>query len=390
MKQRIQACAQSHGFVRCQVTRPVLGAEHAEALRCWVDAGMQGEMAWMAEAVRMQRRLSPQSMLADVRSVISLAMPYTPPPYTLAEASAATSEGVITAYAHGDDYHEVMKKRLKLLAADLDALLGKYEQRVFVDTAPVLEHALAAASGLGWQGKHTLSIDRRLGSWFLLGEIFTTAELEADTVASQHCGSCTACIDICPTRAIVAPYVVDARLCISYLTIEFDGFIAHDLRPLIGNRIYGCDDCQQVCPWNGHARSQPDELSQTDLLKPRGENHLPDLASLLRLNEDEFRLRFRKSPVRRSRRRGLLRNVCIAMGNSGDHRFVADLLAVLDDDEPLIRGHAAWALGRLADVTDYSSILMALQRMLAVEAEPDVQQEIQLSMSYIRGRYEQS
>jgi epoxyqueuosine reductase len=346
----------------------------------------------MAEDVRLQRRKSPESMLEGVRSIITVAMPYTAPGYSLDEACAATDSGVITAYAHGYDYHDVMKKRLKAMAADLDGLLGKHHQRVFVDTAPVLEHALAESAGLGWQGKHSLTIHRDLGSWFLLGEIFTTAEIEADEPAINHCGTCSACMDVCPTRAIIAPYVVDARLCISYLTIEFDGFIPRNLRPLMGNRIYGCDDCQMVCPWNSYAASQPIMINdlQTDPLEPRGENHLPDLASLLRLDEDGFRQRFRKSPVRRTRRRGLLRNVCIAMGNSGHTGFIDDLVQVLGDNESLIRGHAAWALGQLTREQNMDVIIQLLSDCLGTESNNDVLEEIYASIKYIRGKYDKS
>jgi len=386
MKSLIQARAHAHGFALCRVTKPQVSALHGDGLQRWVQAGMQADMDWMAETVRMQRRTDPESMLAGVRSILTLAMAYTSPAYTLDQACNTSHAGVITAYAHGDDYHDVMKKRLKALAAELDALLGKHDQRVFVDTAPVLEHALAESAGLGWQGKHSLTIDRQLGSWFLLGEIFTTAAIEPDAPAANHCGSCSACLDICPTRAIVAPYVVDARLCISYLTIEFDGFIAPRLRQLMGNRIYGCDDCQLVCPWNSHAVTR--SVDEDDPLKPRGENHLPDLASLLRLDEDAFRQRFHKSPVRRTKRRGLLRNVCIAMGNSGHADFVDDLLAVLDDDEPLIRGHAAWALGRLAGEGRAQAVTQALEASLKREKNDDVREEIHASIEYIRGTYE--
>jgi len=385
MKSHIQAMAHEFGFARCMVTEPQVSGLHGQALQDWVKSGKQGNMSWMAEEMRMQRRIAPESMLAGVRSVIALAMPYTPPDYTLNEAGAAQNAGVITAYAHGDDYHDVMKKRLKALAAELDALLGKHDQRVFVDTAPVLEHALAASAGLGWQGKHSLTIDRDLGSWFLLGEIFTTAKIEPDEAAINHCGTCSACMDVCPTQAIVAPYVVDARLCISYVTIEFDGFIPHPLRPLMGNRIYGCDDCQLVCPWNDHAVRRD---AEADLLRPRGENHLPDLVSLLRLDEAGFRQRFRKSPVRRTKRRGLLRNVCIAMGNSGQAAFVDDLVTVLDDDEPLIRGHAAWALSRLAGVNNRDSITQVLNACLDNENNADVLEEIHAAIEHTRRTYE--
>ncbi|EAU55628.1 (Fe-S)-binding protein [Mariprofundus ferrooxydans] len=382
VKSTVQAKALEHGFDLCRVTQPVVAREHAEALHRWVDAGMQGEMDWMAEEVRLQRRSDPTSMLAGVRSVVTVAMRYTPPEYGLNEACSGTRRGVITAYAHGDDYHEVMKKRLKALARDLDTLLGRHDQRVFVDTAPVLEHALAERAGLGWQGKHTLTIHRGVGSWFLLGEIFTTAEIVPDAQAANHCGSCTACIDICPTGAIVAPYVVDARLCISYLTIEFDGFIPHPLRPLMGNRIYGCDDCQMICPWNEHA-GKGTTLGD-DLLTPRGENHLPDLVSILQLDEDAFRHRFMKSPIRRTKRRGLLRNVCIAMGNSGHAGFMPDLIAVLDDVEPLIRGHAVWALGQLVGQENRADILAVLVQMNVAEKDDAVREEISLTMRHIR------
>ncbi|TLS68007.1 tRNA epoxyqueuosine(34) reductase QueG [Mariprofundus erugo] len=386
MTARIRAKAVEHGFALCRITRPVIESRHTDALQHWLEQGMQGEMAWMAEEVRLQRRMDPASMLDGVRSVVTLAMRYSPPAYRPDEAAAVADKGVISAYAHGDDYHDVMKKRLKALARDLDGLLGPFDQRIYVDTAPVLEHALAGASGLGWQGKHSLTIDRQLGSWFLLGEIFTTAELLPDLAASNHCGSCSACISGCPTGAIVAPYIVDARRCISYLTIEFDGFIPHALRPLMGNRIYGCDDCQMVCPWNAHAAGFGGLA--VDHLTPRGENHLPELASLLRLDEDGFRLRFAKSPVRRSRRSKLLRNVCIAMGNSGNRTFVPSLLAVTGDPEPLIRGHAVWALAQLADRDCRDTLLTALAAMREREKNDAVVRELLLADEQIRMNHE--
>jgi len=388
MKELIREKALQHGFALCRFTAPVLDEKHRQGLHGWVDANMQGNMAWMSEEVRMQRRIEPASMLADVRSVISLAMTYTPPAYELDEACAAKQQGVISAYAHGDDYHDIMKKRLKALAAELDLMLGKHDQRVFVDTAPVLEHALAESSGLAWQGKHSLSIHRELGSWFLLGEIFTTAEIEHDELADNHCGSCSACMDICPTGAIVAPYVVDARLCISYLTIEFDGFIPRPLRRLMGNRIYGCDDCQLVCPWNSHASKALQSVPCDDPLNPRGENHLPDLASLLDLDDDGFRSLFRKSPIKRTKRSGLLRNVCIAMGNSGQTSFVHDLLAVLGDEEALIRGHAAWALECLADEKNQHRIYTALQDCVDREKNNEVLEELDTTIQYLRSKYD--
>ncbi|OIO72320.1 MAG: tRNA epoxyqueuosine(34) reductase QueG [Zetaproteobacteria bacterium CG_4_9_14_3_um_filter_49_83] len=343
MKQAVRTLASQYGFDLCHVTRAQVNAPHPEAYQAWLAAGMHGEMAYMAEAERVARRQQPQSMLPGVRSVIAVAMRYTPPAYSLPEAEAAATSGVISTYAHGDDYHDVMKKRLKALARDLDELLGVHQQRVYVDTAPVLEHALAASAGLGWQGKHSLTINREFGSWLLLGELFTTADIEPDTPASNHCGSCSACIDVCPTAAIVAPYVVDARRCISYLSIEYRGYIPHALRPLFGNRIYGCDDCQMVCPWNRHA-----SVCEIDFLRPRGENILPELASLLHLDDQSFRIRFARSPIKRTGRDALLRNVCVAMGNSADRQWVPMLHSRLQDESPLVRAFAFWAIEQLA------------------------------------------
>ncbi len=373
MVEIIREKALAHGFEMCRIARAGVSEEHRSALSDWVQNGMHGDMAWMAEKERLARRKSPESMLGGVKSVISLGMRYSPPPYALSEANAARSRGVISAYAHGDDYHELMKKRLKALARDLDELLGQHNQRVYVDTAPVLEHAFAETSGLGWQGKHSLTLNRQFGSWFLLGEIFTTADLTPDAAAGFHCGSCTACMDVCPTKAIVAPFTVDARLCISYLTIEFKGFIPRHLRPLMGNRIYGCDDCQLVCPWNNDTET-PDD----DILKPRGENILPQLAMLLRLDDAGFRQRFRKSPVKRTGRAAFLRNVCIAMGNSGDAGFVPQLLQTLNDEAALVRGHAAWALSRLASGSE--SVAAALQQAHARENDADALADMHITI----------
>jgi len=382
LKTQIRAKALEHGFDLCRFARPDVREPHQSGYQAWVAAEMHGEMGWMAEESRVERRKQPDSMLDDVRTVITVGMCHTPPPYSLKEAESERGRGVIASYAHGDDYHEVVKKRLKALAHDLDALLGPHDQRVYVDTAPVLEHALAENAGLGWQGKHSLTINRETGSWMMLGEVFTTAEIEPDKSAENHCGTCTACMDICPTKAIVAPYVVDARLCISYLTIEFDGFIPRKLRPLMGNHIFGCDDCQMVCPWNRQAHA-PDP----NLLAPREKNVLPELAGLLQLDDEAFHRRFRKSPVKRTGRGGLLRNVCITMGNSGDTGFVPALAAALTDTEALIRGHAAWALGRLASEANSRQIHTALKQRQPQENNEEVLQEISLSIQDIKDIY---
>jgi len=364
-KAEIQSLAQSHGFALCAFTRPHINTLDQESLDRWIDAKMYGDMDYMAEEVRTYRRKNPADMLENIKTVISLGMPYSAPD----DSKATPQQGVIASYARGDDYHELMKKKLKALARDLDALLGEHGQRVYVDTAPVLEHALAAKGGLAWQGKHSLSINREYGSWFFLAELFTTANIEPDSQATLHCGTCTDCIPACPTGAIVSPYVVDARLCISYLTIEFNGFIPENLRKPMGNRIFGCDDCQTVCPWNQKAK-KPD----IDYLKPREDTFLPNLARLLTLDDDGFRQMFRKSAIKRTKRAGLLRNVCIAMGNSGDVSFVPQLLDVLHDNEPLIRGHAVWALGQLA-VSD-SSVQQHIQVLKDNEQHKDVLAEI--------------
>ena len=364
-KQTIRTLAQTHGFTLCAFTRPQIDPTDQAALDRWIDANMYGDMDYMAEEVRTFRRKNPADMLDNIQTVISLGMPYSAPD----DKKATPQQGVIASYARGDDYHELMKKKLKALARDLDVLLGEHGQRVYVDTAPVLEHALAAKGGLAWQGKHTLSINREYGSWFFLAELFTTANIEPDTEATLHCGTCTDCIPACPTGAIVAPYVVDARLCISYLTIEFKGFIPEKLRKPMGNRIFGCDDCQTVCPWNNKV-----EAPEVDFLKPREDTFLPELAKLLALDDDGFRQMFRKSAIKRTKRAGLLRNVCIAMGNSGDAAFVPQLLDALNDDEPLIRGHAVWALKQLA--SDDETVQRHIQVLKDNEKNTDVLAEI--------------
>ena len=373
-KEVIRELATKHGFELCGFSRPQFSGKHSQGLDSWVNAEMHGEMGYMAEASRIERRKQPESMLDGTKTVISIGMRHASPSYLLEKAKLDRSRGVIAAYAHGDDYHEVMKKRLKAFARDLDKLMGVHEQRVYVDTAPVLEHALAEEGGLGWQGKHTLTINRELGSYLMLGEIFTTADIEPDEGAGFHCGSCTACIDICPTKAIVAPFVVDARLCISYLTIEYRGFIPLELRTLMGNRIFGCDDCQMACPWN--IKAKPMTL---DHLTPRNENMLPQLAKLFELDEEQFRKRFLKSPVKRSGRAGLLRNVAIAMGNSEDRSFLPLLLKALDEEESLIRGHSAWAIANIVRQKPQpfdGEIAAKLAYYVAHESDSEVLQEL--------------
>ncbi|MDX8397732.1 MAG: tRNA epoxyqueuosine(34) reductase QueG [Mariprofundaceae bacterium] len=380
LAESVRQLAYKNGFDLCQFTRPKIPTLHTKALDKWLDDKHYADMAWMAEETRLERRKQPETMLDQVQTVICVAMRYAQPPYTLSQALQTNQHGIIASYAHGLDYHDVMKKRLKALALDLDQLMGQHDQRVFVDTAPVLEHALAAESGLGWIGKHSLSLHKQHGSWMLLAEIFTTANIARDAAASAHCGSCTACIDICPTQAIVEPYVVDANLCISYLTIEYKGFISHKLRRQMGNHIYGCDDCQSICPWNQKAISPPH-----DLLVIRGENILPELASLLLLDEEAFRLRFKKSPVKRTGRAAFLRNVCIAMGNSMHSGFIPALENALTDTESLIRGHAVWALGQLYQVSSHISNIERIEEIAKSEQDQDVLKEYDAIFKQLRG-----
>jgi epoxyqueuosine reductase len=295
-------------------------------------------MDWLAATAG--RRGSPLSLWPDVRSVIMLGLNYGPDEDPLA-ILARRSKAAISVYARGDDYHELIKKKLKEIARWLMAQAGG-DVKVFVDTAAVMEKPLAASAGLGWQGKHTNLVSRQYGSWLFLGAIFTTLELPADAAAEDSCGSCRACLDICPTAAFPEPYRLDARRCISYLTIEHKGPIPRELRALMGNRIYGCDDCLAVCPWNKFAQTGREaKLAARDNLRA------PDLTQLSRLDDAQFRALFTKSPVKRTGRDRFLRNVLIAIGNSGDAALAAEAEQLLDDPSPLVRGAAVWALSRL-------------------------------------------
>jgi epoxyqueuosine reductase len=301
----------------------------------------------------------------EVRAIVMLGVNYGPATDPLA-ILAARGRGAISVYARGDDYHDVIKKRLKALARWLVASAGG-DVKVFVDTAAVMEKPLAASAGLGWQGKHTNLVSRQFGSWLFLGALFTTLELPADAPETDHCGVCRACLDVCPTAAFPAPYRLDARRCISYLTIEHKGPIPHDLRPLMGNRIYGCDDCLAVCPWNKFAQQGREaKLAARDALAA------PRLADLARLDDAAFRALFAKSPVKRTGRDRFVRNVLIAIGNSGDPALAAVAEERLDDAAPLVRGAAVWALSRLA-ARDQLVALAAARR--EAEADPAVAEE---------------
>lgn len=307
-------------------------------LETWLAKGYQGEMGWMED--RREQRADPRQLWSEVRSVVMLGMNYAGEGDPLA-ILAQTDKAAISLYARRRDYHDVIKGKLKSVAGLL-AARGGADVKVFVDTAPVMEKPLAQAAGLGWQGKHTVLVSREHGSWLLLGAIYTTAELPADAAERDHCGSCRRCLDICPTDAFPAPYQLDARRCIAYLTIEHAGHIEASLRPGIGNRVFGCDDCLAVCPWNKFAAA-----TQETRLALRDELDGLDLAALARLDDPAFRTLFAGTPVKRTGRDRFLRNVLIAIGNSGRAELIDSALAHLADPSPLVRAMAVWASGRL-------------------------------------------
>jgi epoxyqueuosine reductase len=339
MKDRLAAFARDAGFGKVGVCRPDAVPEMAERLAAFVDDGRHGQMAWMAD--RMQWRGDPTALWPAARSVIMLAEVYTPDHDPLAVLDER-DRAAISVYAQGRDYHDVVKKRLKVVGRWLIDQVPGAEIKVFVDTAPVMEKPLAQAAGLGWQGKHTNLLGRDLGNWVFLGAIFTTVDLEPDAPEISHCGSCTACLDICPTQAFPAPYQLDARRCISYLTIEHKGPVDPELRALMGNRIYGCDDCLAVCPWNKFAASGRDArlAARDDLLAP-------PLAELAQLDDAAFRARFAGSPIKRIGRDRFVRNVAYALGNSGDPAMVAHLSHLVDDPDATVADAARWAVLRL-------------------------------------------
>jgi len=326
------------GFDAVAVTRPDAIPLAPARLRQFVADSFHGSMEWIAET--LERRADPAALWPEVRSVIVLAMNYAPdsdPRALLGQPDC----GAISVYARNRDYHDVIKGRLKEIAGRIVARSGG-DVKVFVDTAPVMEKPLAEAAGIGWQGKHTNLVSREFGSWLFLGSIFTTTDIPPDPAEEDHCGSCRACLDACPTDAFPTPYRLDARRCISYLTIENKGPIPHEFRAAIGNRIYGCDDCLAVCPWNKFAQ----EASEAKLIA-RDDLRAPLLSDLLMLDDAAFRAFFSGSPVKRIGRDRFMRNVLIAAGNSGDPALAARCRELLADPSPLVRGAAVWALSRL-------------------------------------------
>ncbi|MEQ8935275.1 MAG: tRNA epoxyqueuosine(34) reductase QueG [Amphiplicatus sp.] len=339
MARAVKAEALALGFDAAGIAPAEAPPERAARLALFLEAGRHGDMGWMA--TRAPERAAPQALWPEAKSVVMLGLNYGPDENPL-DALARKSAGAISAYAKNRDYHDIIKPRLKTLARWMVGAYGG-DVKVFVDTAPVMEKPLAESAGLGWQGKHTNLVSREKGSWLFLGAVFTTLALAPDAPEADHCGQCRRCLDICPTEAFPAPYQLDARRCISYLTIENKGPIPHEFREKIGNRIYGCDDCLAVCPWNKFAsQAREAKLHARDALRA------PPLADLAALDDAAFRALFSGSPVKRAGRDRFVRNVMIAIGNSGDAALAETAKSRLDDDSPLVRGAAVWALSRLA------------------------------------------
>lgn len=353
----LENAARTHGLDALGVTHADDCPQMQARLRAFLDAGCHGDMLWLE--ARARERASPRTLWPDVRSVVMVGMSYAPQLDPLRH-NARPEVGTISVYALGQDYHDVFKRRLKALARDLLTAHGG-DVKVFVDTAPVMEKPLGARAGLGWQGKHTNLVSRKHGSWLFLGALYTTLELAPDTPHPDRCGRCTACQTACPTNAFPAPYMLDARRCISYLTIEHQGPIPHQFRRAIGNRIYGCDDCLAVCPWNKFAQA-----SRQAAFAPRAELTAPLLADLLTLDDTAFRAVFAGSPIKRTGRDRFVRNVLIAAGNSADRCLEAPVHALLADPAPLVRGAAVWAASRLLEIGAFQA-LAACRRPL----EPD-------------------
>jgi epoxyqueuosine reductase len=355
----LAAEARAQGFDVMGVARPDAIPLAPGRLRQFLDSGAHGDMGWMA--ANAERRGDPRTLWPDVRSVVMLGINYGPDESPLT-ALKDRVRGAISVYARGDDYHDVIKPRLKFLGRWLVAKAGG-DVKVFVDTAAVMEKPLAEAAGIGWQGRHTNLVSRELGSWLFLGAIFTTLDLPPDAPEPDHCGTCRSCLDVCPTDAFPAPYQLDARRCISYLTIEHKGPIPRELRPLMSNRIYGCDDCLAVCPWNKFAQA-----GREMKFHAREVMRAPLLAELARLDDVAFRALFAKSAVKRIGRTRFVRNVLIAIGNSADAALAHEAERLLDDPASLVRGAAVWALGRL----DRSRLVERAKQRRTVESDVEV------------------
>ena len=364
LREAITREAGALGFDAFGIVAPDAIPDALPRLQEFLNEGAHGDMTWLA--ANPERRADPRTLWADVRSIVMLGVNYGPDDDPL-QILSRRDRGAISTYAKGDDYHELIKSRLKALARWMVAHAGG-DVKVFDDTAAVMEKPLSEAAGLGWQGKHTNLVSREYGSWLFLGSIFTTLDLPRDARDENRCGSCRACLDACPTDAFPQPYRLDARRCISYLTIENKGPIPREFRKAIGNRIYGCDDCLAVCPWNKFAQA-----GREMKLRPREALREPSLADLSLLDDAAFRALFSKSPVKRIGRDRFIRNVLIAIGNSADGELASHAFRLLDDDSALVRGAAAWALSQLlpADTFDDMS-----RMQLARETDPSVRDEL--------------
>ena len=363
LAETLRGKAREYGFDAIRITHPGAIPQASGRLEDFLQAGHHGSMGWLA--ANSERRGKPQALWPQARSVVMFAMTYGPGHDPLGTLEQKT-RGNISVYARADDYHDLIKGRLKQIGQWF-AHESEADVKVFVDTAPVMEKPLGEAAGIGWQGKHTNLVSRELGSWFFLGAMFTDAELPADEPETDHCGSCRACIDICPTNAFPAPYRLDARRCISYLTIEHKGRIAEEFRVKMGNRIYGCDDCLAACPWNKYAIA-----AHESRLIARDELKLPALADLAALDDTAFLALFRKSPVKRTGRDRFIRNVLIAIGNSGDSDLAASAKTLLGDESPLVRAMAVWALKQLGEAITLAG---EAKKRLPSETDADVRAE---------------
>ena len=356
----ILAHARSLGFQAVGVASTADAPEDGAALRAFIDRGYAGDMAWLPRTA--ERRAAPRALWPEARSVVVVGLNYGPAHDPLGLLASRT-RGIVSAYARGSDYHDVLKGRLRRLARFVAGTFGA-EVKFFVDTAPVMEKPLAARAGIGWQGKHTNLVSRRHGSWLFLGELFTTLDLAPDHAEADHCGSCRQCLDICPTDAFPAPYRLDARRCISYLTIEHKGHIAPEFREAMGNRIYGCDDCLAACPWNKFARR-----TEEYAFLPRAELTAPRLADLAALDDNTFRTVFSGNPIKRTGRDRFVRNVLIALGNCGDATVLPAATRLLGDPSPLVRAMAVWASQRLAPPAAFAALRA---RHAPAERDPSV------------------
>jgi epoxyqueuosine reductase len=347
IKDEIKKFAQTAGFDAVGFTHPHGLEKNARYFEKFLNNDYHGEMAWLKD--KSDRRKSPLTLWQDTKTIIMLGMNYGPKVDPIEKLSHKKT-GNISVYATGKDYHDIVKKRLKIVAREIHRQHNA-DVKVFVDTAPVMEKPLAEKAGIGWQGKHTNLVSRDFGSWLFLGSIFTSLSLEEDLPETDHCGSCQSCIEVCPTKAFPAPYQLDARRCISYLTIEYKGHIALEFRKAMGNRIYGCDDCLSICPWNKYAR-----LASETAFYPRAELTHPLLSDLAQLDDKDFREFFSGSPVKRIGRDYFVRNTLIAIGNSNEKSFIPLLILKLGESSPFVRAMAVWALNQLADTHEFREI----------------------------------